>query len=157
MPVEIKEIRNLQKAETWFRDLEIEVKNISRQPIYFISIGLEFPDIPASPPQPRPDGSIASRATTGFELTYGPDRLTEVTQLAGPDDVPLRPGETYVFKMPAARVVGYESMSRHRKLPPEVWNRIELSVDFISFGDGTGFVGSSRRLGSKKKISDDAS
>ena len=151
MPVAIKEIRNLQKEGNWLRDLEIEVKNISRQPIYFISLSLGFPAVPASPPEPRPDGSIASRSETGFGISYGPDRMTDMTELPGPDDVPLKPGETYVLKVPEAYVMGYESMNRTMKIPPEAWNRIELSVSSINFGDGTGFVGSSRRLGNKKK------
>jgi hypothetical protein len=29
MPLKVKEVRNLQKEEDWFRDLEIEVKNMA--------------------------------------------------------------------------------------------------------------------------------
>jgi hypothetical protein len=65
--------------------------------------------------------------------------------------VPLRPGETYVFKIPRAYVLGFESMKRQMSLPPEAWNRIELSFDFISLGDGTGYIGGQRMLYSKKK------
>lgn len=154
MPLEVKEIRNLQ-GENWIRELEIEVKNISRHPIYFISLGLEFPDVPAAPPQPRPDGSIASRSVTGFSAYYGALRLMNVDRLAGPDDVPLKPGETYIFKVPEAYVLGYETMNRTMNLPPAAWNRIELSFGAISLGDGTGYLGGRRELGSKKKKSSD--
>ena len=156
MPVEVKEIRNLQNEGNWLRDLEIEVKNISRQPIYFISLTLGFPDVPAPPPQPRPDGSIASRSETGFSVYYGDLRLMNVERLAGSDDIPLKPGETYVFKIPNARVIGYESMNRTMNLPPEAWNRVELSFDTISLGDGTGYLGGRRMLFSKKQSSDAA-
>src|SRR5437764_10501428 len=48
MPLKVKEVRNLQKEEDWFRDLEIEVKNISDKPIYFIYLIIKFPDIEAT-------------------------------------------------------------------------------------------------------------
>src|SRR5215216_635485 len=38
-------IRNLQN-EHWLRDLEIEVQNNSKKPIYFLLMRLSFPDIP---------------------------------------------------------------------------------------------------------------
>src|SRR5438045_8160746 len=138
MPLKVKEVRNLQKEEDWFRDLEIEVQNISKQPIYFISLGIEFPDIESPPPETRADGSTPSRSVTGFGLTYGADRLMDVRELAGPDDIPLKPGETYVFTIPKARVLGFESMNRERNLPPKAWNKIDIEFDTISFGDGTG-------------------
>lgn len=153
MPLEVKEIRNLQKEGNWLRDLEIEVKNISRQPIYFISLGLEFPDVPAAPPQPRPDGSIASRSVTGFSMYYGDLRLMNLERLAGPDDIPIKPGETCVLKVLEGWVIGYDSMNRTMNLPPEAWNRIELEFNTISLGDGTGYSGGRRMLNSKKKSS----
>jgi hypothetical protein len=39
MPVAIHEVRKLQ-SETWHKDLEIEVKNISDKPIYFMGVYL---------------------------------------------------------------------------------------------------------------------
>jgi hypothetical protein len=151
MPLEVVEIRNLQKEGNWLRELEVEVKNISRQPIYFIYLSIQFPDVPAPPPQPRPDGSIASRSVTGFSATYGPVRMTSVSQLAGPDDIPLKPGETCVLRVSKAEALGFEYMNRTMNLPPEAWNRIELEFSFISLGDGTGYIGGRRELGSKKK------
>lgn len=151
MPVTVKEIRNLNKKDTWFRDLEIEVKNISRQPIYFIALGLEFPNIPAPPPEPRADGSSPTGSTTGFSVAYGDSRLSDVRVVAGPDDVPIKPGESHVFRIPKARVQGIEWMNKNWYLSPDAWQQIELKFDIISFGDGTGFLGNQRVLYSKKK------
>lgn len=154
MPLAVKEVRNLQKEGNFFRNLEIEVKNTSRFSIYFISLLIEFPDIPTPAPTPRPDNGFIPEATAGFSVTYGADRLRDIRQLVGPDDMPLKPGETYVFKIPEARVLGFESMNREMNLSPEVWNRIDLKFETISLGDGTGYEGGQRMLYSKKKSSD---
>src|SRR5437764_5585071 len=151
MPLKVKEVRNLQKEEDWFRDLEIEVQNISKQPIYFISLGIEFPDIESPPPETRADGSTPSRSVTGFGLTYGEDRLMDVRELAGPDDIPLKPGEKYVFTIPKVRVLGFESMNRERNLSPKAWNKSDIEIDTISFGDATGLIGGQRKVYYEKK------
>ena len=150
MPLAIKEVRNLQKKEDWFRDLEIEVKNVSDKPIYFISLIIEFPDIPAPPPTTREDGTTPSRSTTGFGLTYGSKRLMDVSQNAIPDDVSLKPGETYVFKIPDSRVKGLEHMKKEKNLSSEATNTINLEFDIISFGDGTGYIAGQKRLYAKQ-------
>ncbi|HEV2708165.1 MAG TPA: hypothetical protein VGV59_19775 [Pyrinomonadaceae bacterium] len=151
MPLKVKEIRNLQKEEDWFRDLEIEVENISDKPIYFISLIIEFPDIEAPPPQVGPNGITPSRSITGFGIRFGSRRLIDVKNLATPDDIFLKPGETYVFKIPESRVQGLESMKRARNLPPQALNKIDIEFNTISFGDGTGYIAGQRRVYPKKK------
>lgn len=155
MPLKVKQIRNLQKEDDgWFRELEIEVENVSDKPIYYIDVVVEFPDIPAPPPQLRADGSTPSRSTTGFWLSFGPPRLGDVKNLAMPDDVALKPGETYVFKIPEQWVKGFESMKRMNYFPPEAANKMELEFTTISFGDGTGYIIGQRRVYPKKKNSE---
>jgi hypothetical protein len=146
MPVAVKEIRNLQKEEDWFRDLEIEVKNISPKPIYFIALTIEFPDIPADPPKPRVDGTMPSRVVTGFGLTFGALRLGDVKKIATPDDISLKPGETYVFKIPEGWAEGFESIMKRKNLPPQAMDRMEMRFTSISFGDGTGYIAGERRV-----------
>ncbi|HZI20036.1 MAG TPA: hypothetical protein VEY09_15735 [Pyrinomonadaceae bacterium] len=151
MPVRVKEVRNLQKEKDWFRDLEIEVQNISKHPIYFISIAIKFPDMKL-PQEVVGDGSDDIRTTAGFTLSYGASRLSNVRQLAAPDDPPLNPGETYVFTMPMSRVQGLESMQRMYGLSPQAADKIHVEFSIISLGDGTGYVGGQRMLYSKKKV-----
>lgn len=152
MPLKVKQVKNLQKEDDgWFRDLEIEVENVSDKPVYYIDVVIEFPDIPAPPPQPRADGSIPSRSTTGFWLSFGPPRLGDVKNLATPDDVALKPGETYVFKIPEHWFKGFEAMKRTYHFPPEAANKMELEFSIISFGDGTGYVAGEPRVYPKKK------
>ncbi|HEV2914685.1 MAG TPA: hypothetical protein VGX92_15515 [Pyrinomonadaceae bacterium] len=135
MPVEVREVRNLQKGEDWFRDLEIEIRNISDKPIYFMALTIEFPDIPA--PADAPEGS-----KTGYPLRFGNRKLGDLRQLAGPEDVSIAPGETYVFAITKGFSIGLENMKRQKNLPAEATNKIIIEIETISFGDGTGFLGS---------------
>jgi hypothetical protein len=152
MPVAVKEVRNLQKGEdVWFRDLEIEVENISDQPIYFIDLIIEFPDIPAPPPETRADGTTPSRSTTGVWMSFGALRLGDVRNLATADDISLKPGEAHIFKVPDGFVQGFESMKKNGKVPPGATKNIEIRFAAISFGDGTGYIAGERREYPKKK------
>ena len=135
MPVEVREVRNLQKGEEWFRDLEIEIKNISDKPIYFITLTIEFPDIPA--PADAPEGS-----KIGYPLHFGNRKLGDLRQLAGPEDVSIKPGETYVFTITQGFSIGLENMKQKLNLPSEAVQNIVIEFNTISFGDGTGFEGS---------------
>lgn len=155
MPVAIHQVRNLNKGESWFSDLEIEVKNVSEKPIYFISVYMEFPDIPAPVPQPREDGRIAAGASTGFPLTYGDSELIDVARLASPDDVPLQLGETYILRVPKERLEGLASMKRRIGFSDEATKHIIIALDTVSFGDGSGYI-AGRKVAypkkSKKKV-----
>lgn len=134
MPVAVHEMRNLQKGEDWFRDLEIVVKNISDKPIYFISFTMKFPDIP--PPLGSPENSI-----TGFSLIYGRPELGLLWNLAGSEDKPIKPGDTYVFTIPEGYVTGLAFMEMTMSLTPEQTKNLIIQFNAISFGDGTGYTG----------------
>ena len=142
MPVIIHAVNNLQKAgDEWFRDLEVVVKNKSDKPIYYIDIVLDFPNIPPPPPEARADGTTPSKAVTGFALSFGNPRLGDIKNLATPEDEAIQPGETYVFKMPEARAKGLEHMKKTRGLHANAADLIEIEVNTISYGDGTGYIG----------------
>ena len=134
MPVAVHEVRNLQKGEDWLRDMEIVIKNISDKPIYYIRFNILFPDI--SPPVGSPENS-----KVGFTLTYGPSRLGLLWNLAGSEDIPIKPGESYAFTIPEGYATGFEHMKKIWSLQPEQTNKIKIRFQTISFGDGTGFEG----------------
>lgn len=143
LPLTIKKVKNLDAEEgEWFRTLEIEVENTSDKPIYFIFLVIEFPDIPA----PTAD------AVTGFVLRYGDDRFGGVSEHAIPEDDPIVPGETHVFKIPLERAEGLENMKKRKKLSTEATKNITLDFQIISFGDGTGYHGY-KYHDSNKKVS----
>ncbi|MGB7924493.1 MAG: hypothetical protein WCF57_14725 [Pyrinomonadaceae bacterium] len=134
MPVAIHEVRNLQKAEGWLRDMEIVVKNISDKPIYYIRFNVLFPDM-----SPRVGSPWNSKV--GFTLRYGASRLGLLWNLASPEDVAIKPGESHLFTIPEGYVKGFESMKRDGSLRPEQTNKIKIRFQTISFGNGTGFEG----------------
>ncbi|HEY0377782.1 MAG TPA: hypothetical protein VGC87_12725 [Pyrinomonadaceae bacterium] len=141
IPVAVEEVRNLQKEKDWFRDLEIVIKNISDKPIYYISFTIVFPDVP--PPADAPAGT-----TVGVILRFGNRDLQDLRNLAGPEDVSIKPGETYVFTIDKGHAEGFENMHRRQNLSPEATKNFYLRFDTFSFGDGTGFEGGG--LGGKK-------
>ena len=146
MPIVVSQVRNLEKEPHWFRDLQIEVKNISDKPIYFVAIGLEFPDIEAPSSTSRPDGLTPARTVIGFPLKFGRSELGDLSKRATPDDVALKPGESYVFTIPESRATGFERMKKRMNISVEATKNITIRIDAISFGDGTGFVAGKKSL-----------
>jgi hypothetical protein len=57
---------------------------------------------------------------------------------ASPDDVPIRPGETYVFSL-ADRLQNWERFRKGENKHDAV--KLVLKFQILSFGDGTGFWG----------------
>lgn len=122
MPLEVK-VKNLQ-SKTWHRDLQIEVKNISKRPIYFILAYLVFPD------DKPPNGDA------GITFHFGEPENIQIRHLADPKDLHLEPNATYVFTIPEPERSGFEA--RHKKYPG-LDNNLVFRVSLVSFGDGTGW------------------
>lgn len=134
MPVRVLEVKNLQ-SETWPNDLEIQIKNVSTKPIYFLNIVIEFPDDPA------PNGS------SGIVLKYGKIENMDIAIVAQPEDEHLEPGEKALITIaPIYR----KGLMAKQVSNPENFMKMELSFSIISFGDGTGFS-ASEFLGLRKK------
>src|SRR5215207_3183012 len=134
-PVKVKGVKNLQNEEGWFRDLEVEVQNVSDRPVYFIYVVVSFPDADAIRIA-GPDGNVPAKK---FALMFGEPRLGDVSNMPWPADPPLNPGDTYVFRMPVEQVRRFESMQADMNLPSWATNRLEVEVQSVSFGDGTGW------------------
>lgn len=129
--VEIIAIRNLD-SEHVLRDLEIEVRNNSPKPIYFMRVELIFPDFIL----PGPDG-IPRR--TGAHLVYGRREMASIEESANANDKPLNPGETYVFKIDERNWSAYEKTLAERHETEAVIKRISVRIAVVNFGDGTGY------------------
>jgi hypothetical protein len=120
MPLELHEVRNLQ-SDKWNKDLEIEMKNVSGKPIYFILAYLIFPDVPV------PNGEA------GVRFTFGKPENILIKNVAGPEDPHLDPDETYVFTIDEGCRRGLEGQD------PSFYKKLRLDIMLVSFGDGTGW------------------
>jgi hypothetical protein len=120
----IKEMKN----EKWLRDFELEVENTGTKPIYFLDLLVILPD---------------TRNETGlqiaFPLVYGRTEISNIKTKADSTDVPIKPGETYVFKIFPTQIPAWESRVREGRAQPE---KVNIVFQILSFGDGTGFAGS---------------
>ena len=122
VPLEVK-ARNLQSKD-WLKDVEIEVKNVGKKPIYFILVYLIFPD--------------DKRAEkVGFPMEYGNPKLVLLDRYAQAEDPHIDPGDSYVFKIEERYQKGFEGGDKDF---PDADKKINLEFEIISFGDGTGLI-----------------
>ena len=121
--VEIIQLRNLEDPR-WNERLEVQVKNVSTRPVYFLEVNLLFPDIVNTEIDGVPRYLV-------LPLTYGRRDLMRKGNRAKPEDLFLEPGESHVFTMPPQ----YSEMSE----PLGKVRRIIARVYSVSFGDETGF------------------
>lgn len=126
--LEIKGIRNFRK-KTWLRDLEIEVTNVSNKPIYYLSIFLLFPDV------------IEGGRKVSETFDYGNSKLVDWVARPSPDDLCIKPGDSYTFKLSERRRKELEPYFRNKTPDGSLTRKIELHIENIRFGDGTGFFG----------------
>jgi hypothetical protein len=138
IPLAVTKVSNLQ-SDTWYKDLEIEVKNISGKPIYFILAYLQFPDIPEP-----------GDAVYGIALHYGERRNIDYRKDADPKDPHLNPGAKFTFTIPEKMK---EGLRDQHETTPEQMKKLELQISVVSFGDGTGIV--AERLSERKRSHSD--
>jgi hypothetical protein len=125
------------KNENWAGDFEIEVQNIGDKPIYSILFLLEVPD-----------AKIAD-SYQAFSIVYGRTALADLDNTPTSDDIPIRPGEIKVMKLDDAAIRGWNE-ARVSGLVPHGIRGARLIFQRLSFGDGTGFEGTSGTPRSRK-------
>jgi hypothetical protein len=133
LPIKIKIKKEKQerfqdlKNEHWARDFEVEVKNTGDRPIYALSLAWILEEVT------MPDGNHY-----GSILRYGRSEfITKPDEKPKPEDVPIQPGETHVFKLSNTSIEGWEGWARDNHLPQP--KKITVFFDWVSFGDGTGW------------------
>jgi hypothetical protein len=126
LPIKVK-VKN-HNNEKWFSDIEVEVTNTGDKPIYYLMIVLFFGDV-----------TMESGIGIGFPLRYGRPELSRIGNRATPEEVPIKPGETYVFKSHEGLAKGWEGFRAKRNMrhPKKIGIRFEI----LSFGNNTGFMG----------------
>ena len=127
------------KNEHWAKDFVLEVKNTGDRPIYALSLVWELTEVK------MPDGS-----PYGSTFRYGRGEFITVPgERPKPEDDPIQPGETYVFKLSTSSINGWERWaSDHHLSPPK---SVMVWFNFLSFGDDTGWQGPEGRTFERKK------
>ncbi|HMH44321.1 MAG TPA: hypothetical protein VK557_12605 [Pyrinomonadaceae bacterium] len=120
MPLQIQNVRNLQSAN-WSTDLEIELKNVSSKPIYFVLAYLDFPN---------------HSTPSGIWFEFGSRSNIQVQRLAKADDPHIDPGQTLVLRIAEQFWAGLRIQDQNS---PEMFRKLDLHLGVVSFGDRTGF------------------
>lgn len=120
-----KAVKDL-KNDKWLRDFELEVTNTSDKPIYFLELWIILPEVIAE------NGSVV-----GMPLRYGRMEFVHHNTLPVSDDVPIKPGESYTFKVPEKYQRGWYAHKAGGLLSDA--RKLQLLFVQLSFGDGTGF------------------
>ena len=115
------------KNERWAWEFELEVTNTGTKPIYALDLYV-VTDV---------------KAAAGFRivssLTYGRNELGDIRTKAEPTDVPIQPSESVSLKFHPSQLNAwdYARKKENRPLP----KHLKVEFQFLSFGDGTGYVG----------------
>jgi len=108
----------------WVREFELDLTNTGDKPIYFVFIQLVT------------DVKLDNRPLM-FTLQYGRSELGDIITKASAEDVPIKPGETHVFKIHPGQVPAWERSVREGRQAEAT--RLEVALQMLSFGDGTGY------------------
>jgi len=143
--VKVKNENSLKdkKNKNWARELELEVKNTSNKPIYYVHVDIAMPDI------------IISGGKFVLMMAYGRKELSFPDEALKPDDVPILPGESVTLKIPEGQLKGYEKSRDQDKMysDPE---RVEIEVNAVRTDDTYFFKsGQSVHAGPKEKSAND--
>ena len=138
VPIKIKLKAEKEKAfkdlgnKEWHRDFALEVTNTSDKPIYYLDLWLEYPEL-------KQDDTH----TVGVVLRYGRIDFVHFDTRPIPTDVPIKPGETYTFKIPEQDQRGWQAHKKTSSTKDPI--KFEITFAQLSFGDGSGFNGSDAR------------
>lgn len=126
IPIKV-EFNNLDK-EPLLRNLEVKVTNIGKKPIYFLELDVNLPK------NIFEDGN-----SLVYPLRYGRIEFIDIFEEARPEDVPIQPGESYIFKISENELNASESYMAQRNTPLAAAKLIYLFFYHLNFGDKTGF------------------
>lgn len=129
--IEITGYKNLQSA-TFPEGFQVEVKNISQKPIYYIKFVITMEDFH---PQGFPSG-----VPYGFKVAWGNPALAQNSKRAEASDMAIQPSESALVSLYGVKASNY--LRRFKERGTSAYKLI-LTPQVINFGDGTGYqVGS---------------
>lgn len=113
------------KNEKWLREFELEVTNTGDKPIYFLYITM------------CTNVKVDNGLEMVYPLVYGRAELGDIFTKSTSDDIPIKPGETYILKIGEAPY--FEKGVRENRWPEST--KFTAKIQVLSFGDGTGYFG----------------
>ncbi|HJY27208.1 MAG TPA: hypothetical protein VJ306_04175, partial [Pyrinomonadaceae bacterium] len=113
--------------EKWGWEFELEVTNTGTKPIYALDLFV------------MTDVKTADGSPVIFPMYYGRNELGDIRTKAEPTDVPIKPGESVSLDINPGIVNAWDYFRKkeNRPLP----KRLEVKIESLNFGDGTGYVG----------------
>ena len=114
--------------EKWGWEFELEVTNTGTKPIYALDFHVWT------------EVKTASGSRVMFPLYYGRNELGDIRTKAEPTDVPIKSGESVSLTIHPGILNAWDYRRKHENRP--LPKRLEVKFQFLSFGDGTGYVGS---------------
>jgi hypothetical protein len=132
VPIKLKIKKNKEKSfkdlknGKWVSEFELEVTNTGDKPIYFLYIMLTS-DV-------KQNGYPMV-----FPLQYGRRELGDIITRAKPEDVAIKPGETYVLTIHPGQIETWEKAVLEGEQPDATTLSAELQM--LSFGNGYGYFG----------------
>ena len=121
------------KNDKWVSEFELEVTNTGDRPIYHVAFVLKT-NVTGAGVILNDNNGREDRF--GFDVRYGSDDFADIITKARPGDVPINPGETVVLTIDSRETRPWEESVREGNHPQAT--RIQLIIQILSFGDGTG-------------------
>ena len=134
-PRNIPELRMVRvkglESDGWLDELELEYKNVSEKPIYYVSIYLILTE------------TEPYLGKEHFKMEFGNPQIAAQSRLATPEDTALKPGKSFVFKIPKPQVEAHkkamlQATGQEKFLLPIT--KVLLDLYHVEFGDGTGYT-----------------
>lgn len=138
VPIKV-EILTPEKANDFPEKVQIKVTNTAQKPIYALRMILDMVDVREKSELAAPNGKPFYY---GYDLVYGRRELQGIPEESPKEnDVPIRPGESHIFKIDKNRVksIRNRTLSRGDQMP-QTYQIIFFS---LNYGDETGFSGAS--------------
>jgi hypothetical protein len=126
LPLKV-ELLNLDK-EPLLANIEVKITNTSKKPIYFLEIVISLPDF-----------KLPQGAPLGYILRYGRSGLMAFKEPITPDDRPINPNESHIFKINEdMRSMFEQQIAEINRAQSEI-RRVYLFFGQLNFVDITGF------------------
>lgn len=128
--VKIVDVRNIQ-SEAFPQGFEIEIKNVSDKPIYYINIALTY----------RSSEYDRRVMPYGGNMSFGESRLYSFRERAREEDRSIKPGGSVVLRVSEAEWKCFNEKVLSGEIPRDTTNIVKIIFQHINFGDGTGMLG----------------